>query len=180
MGLKDAITGYFATRPRAKKVLGIATAVAANIAMIGSGSAILAVAAGSIVQAREDEQRVTPDQLMGFFKEAIQDPAVRDSLKEAVQEGGIAVAAPVTTAMNQLGANAPETGQFVDTMKSDLTVVLQNLGILQEMLSYYEIPDSRNRIVNVWRLPTYLDDVLVIEEARKAVIDAAVKYAVCN
>ena len=177
MSLRDAITGYFAERPRAKKVLGIATAIAANFAMIGSGSAVLAVAAGSIVKAREDQQRINSDQLMDFFKEAIQDPAVRDSLKEAVQEGGIAVAAPVATAMNQLGANSPETGQFVDTMKSDLTVVLQNLGILQEMLSYYEIPDSHNRIMNVWRLPSYLDDVLVIEEARKAVIDAAVKHA---
>ncbi|MFW9870701.1 MAG: hypothetical protein ACFFEL_13825, partial [Candidatus Thorarchaeota archaeon] len=177
MGLKDAITGFFATRPRAKKVLGVATAVAANFAMLGSGSTILAVAAGSIVKAREDEQRVRPDQLVDFFKEAIQDPSVRESLKEAVKEGGIAVAAPVTTAMNQLGARAPETGQFIDTMKADLTVVMQELGILQEMLSYYEIPDSHSRIMNVWRLPSYLDDVLVIEDALKAVIDAAVKYA---
>ncbi len=177
MGLKDAITGYFAERPRAKKVLGIATAIAANVAMVGTGSAVIAVAAGSIVKAREDEQRVNPDQLVDFFKEAIQDPSVRESLKEAVQEGGVAVAAPINTAMNQLGARVPETGQFVDTMKSDLTVVMQELGILQEMLSYYEIPDSHNRIMNVWRLPTYLDDVLVIEEARKAVIDAAVKCA---
>ena len=174
MGLKDAIRSYFAERPRAKKVLGIATAIAANVAMVGSGSAIIAVTAGSIVKAREDDQRVNSDQLLDFFKEAIQDPSVRESLKEAVQEGGVAVAAPINTAMNQLGAKVPETGQFVDTMKSDLTVVMQGLGILQEMLSYYEIPDSHNRIVNVWRLPTYLDDVLVIEEARKAVIDAAV------
>jgi len=177
LGLKDAITNYFATRPRAKKVLGIATAVAANFAMIGSGSAVLAVAAGSLMQAHEDKQRIRSDQLIDFFKEAIQDPSVRDSLKEAVREGGIAVAAPVTTAMNQLGATVPETGQFVDTMKSDLTVVLQELGLLQEMLSYYEIPDSRKRIMNVWRLPPYLDDVLVIEDARRAVIDSAVKHA---
>ncbi|MFW9805780.1 MAG: hypothetical protein ACFFFK_03545 [Candidatus Thorarchaeota archaeon] len=177
MGLRDAITDYFAARPRAKKVLGIATAIATNFAMIGSGSAVLAVAAGSIVKAREDQQRISSDQLMDFFKKAIQDPEVRDSLKEAVAEGGISVAFPVTTAMNQLGANMPETGQFVDTMKSDLTIVLQNLGILQELLSYYEIPDSFNRVVNVWRLPTYLDEVLVIEDARRAVIDAAVKYA---
>jgi len=177
LGLKDAITNYFATRPRAKKVLGIATAVAANFAMIGSGSAILAVAAGSIVKAHEDNQRINSEQLIDFFREAIQDPSVRDSLKEAVREGGIAIAAPVTTAMNQLGASAPETGQFVDTMKSDLTVVLQELGILHEMLSYYEIPDSHKRIVNVWRLPHYLEDVLVIEDARRAVIETAVKYA---
>ncbi len=177
MGLKDAITNYFAARPRAKKVLGIATAVAANFAMIGSGSAILAVAAGSIVKAHEDNQRINSEQLIDFFKEAIQDPSVRDSLKEAVREGGIAIAAPVTTAMNQLGASAPETGQFVDTMKSDLTVVLQELGILYEMLSYYEIPDSHRRIVNVWRLPHYLEDVLVIEDARRSVIETAVKYA---
>jgi hypothetical protein len=177
LGLKDAIKGYFDAHPRAKKVLGIATAIATNFAMIGSGSAVLAVAAGSIVKAQEDEQRVRSEQLIDFFKEAIQDPEVRESLKEAVQEGGVAVATPVSTALNQLGANAPETGQFVDTMKSELTVVLQNLGILQEMLSYYEIPDSHSRIVNVWRLPPYLDDVLVIEEARKTVIDAAVKCA---
>ena len=177
MGLKDAITNYFATRPRAKKVLGIATAVAANFAMIGSGSAVLAVAAGSIVKAHEDKQKIRSDQLVDFLKEAIQDPAVKDSLKEAVREGGISVAAPVTTALNQLGVSAPETGQFVDTMKSDLTVVLQELGILQEMLSYYEIPDSSTRIMNVWRLPHYLDKVLVIEEARRVVIDSAVKRA---
>jgi len=175
LGLKEAITNYFATRPRAKKVLGIATAIAANFAMVGSGSAVLAIAAGSIVKAHEDEQRIRSEQLIDFFKEAIQDPAVRDSLKEAVKEGGIAVAVPVTTAINQLGASVPETGQFVDTMKSDLTVVLQELGILYEMLSYYEIPDSQRRIVNVWRLPHYLDDVLVIEEARRAVIESAVK-----
>ncbi|MHA2160213.1 MAG: hypothetical protein ACXABE_15065, partial [Candidatus Thorarchaeota archaeon] len=177
MGLRDAITDYFAERPRAKKVLGIASAIAANVAMVGTGSAVLAVAAGSIVKAREDQTRVHPDQLIDFFKEAIQDPVVRDSLKEAVRDGGVPVAAPVATAMNQLGANAPETGQFVDTMKADLTVVMQSLGILQDMLSYYEIPDSQKRIMNVWRLPTYLDDVLVIEDARKQVIDAAVKCA---
>ena len=177
MGFRDAISGYFAEHPRAKKLLGVATVVAANFAMMGSGSAVLAVAAGTIVKTQEDKEKVRSDQLVEFFKEAIQDPVVRDSIKEAVQEGGIAVALPVNTAMNQLGATAPETGQFVDTMKSDLTLVLQNLGILQEMLSYYEIPDSRARIVNVWRLPDYLDDVLVIEKARKTVIDAAVKYA---
>jgi hypothetical protein len=177
LGLRDAITDYFAERPRAKKVLGIASAIAANVAMVGTGSAVLAVAAGSIVKAREDQTRVHPDQLIDFFKEAIQDPVVRDSLKEAVRDGGVPVAAPVATAMNQLGANAPETGQFVDTMKADLTVVMQSLGILQDMLSYYEIPDSQKRIMNVWRLPTYLDDVLVIEDARKQVIDAAVKCA---
>ncbi|MHA2150820.1 MAG: hypothetical protein ACXAAQ_02355 [Candidatus Thorarchaeota archaeon] len=66
MGLRDAITGYFAERPRAKKVLGIASAIAANVAMVGSGSAVLAVAAGSIVKAREDQQRVHPDQLIDF------------------------------------------------------------------------------------------------------------------
>ncbi|MFW9787752.1 MAG: hypothetical protein ACFFE2_10480 [Candidatus Thorarchaeota archaeon] len=177
MGLKDAITDYFATRPRAKKVLGIATAIATNFAMIGSGSAVLAIAAGSIAKAREDDQRIRSDQLMDFFKEAIQDPEVRDSLKDAVQEGGVAVAAPVSTALNQLGAYMPETGQFVDTMRSDITVVLQGLGILQDMLSYYEIPDSQNRIVNVWRLPLYLDEVLVIEDALQSVIDTAVRYA---
>jgi len=177
MGFKDALSGYFSAHPRAKKLLGVATVVAANFAMMGSGSAVLAVAAGTIVKTQEDKERVRSDELVNFFKEAIQDPAVRDSIKDAVKEGGISVATPVNTAMNQLGAKAPETGQFVDTMKSDLTVVLQNLGILQEMLSYYEIPDSRARIVNVWRLPDYLDDVLVIEKARKTVIDAAVKYA---
>ncbi|TFG95875.1 hypothetical protein E4H12_12355 [Candidatus Thorarchaeota archaeon] len=177
MGLRDAISGYFFAHPRAKKLLGVATVVAANFAMMGSGSAVLAVAAGTIVKTREDDQRVRSDQLVDFFKEAIQDPMVRDSIRDAVQEGGIGIAAPVTTAMNQLGVVAPETGQFVDTMKSDLTLVLQNLGILHELLSYYEIPDSRARIVNVWRLPDYLDDVLVIEKARKVVIDAAVKYA---
>ena len=173
--LKEAIKDYFTARPRAKKVLGIATAIAANFAMIGSGSAVLAVAAGSLVQAHEDKKRIRPDQLIDFFKEVIQDPNVRESLKEAVREGGTSVAVPVATAMNQLGASAPETSQFVDTMKSDLTVVMQELGILQEMISYYEIPDSRNRIINVWRLPPYLDNVIVIEDARNAVITSAAK-----
>ena len=177
LGLSEAINDYFATRPRAKKVLGIATAVAANFAMIGSGSAVLAVAAGSLMQAHQDKEKIRSDQLIDFFKEAIQDPKVRESLKESVREGGITVAVPIATAMNQLGASAPETGQFIDTMKSDLTVVMQELGILQEMISYYEIPDSRNRIMNVWRLPSYLDDVMVIEDARNAVINSAVKQA---
>ena len=139
LGLSEAINDYFATRPRAKKVLGIATAVAANFAMIGSGSAVLAVAAGSLMQAHQDKEKIRSDQLIDFFKEAIQDPKVRESLKESVREGGITVAVPIATAMNQLGASAPETGQFIDTMKSDLTVVMQELGILQEMISYYEI-----------------------------------------
>jgi hypothetical protein len=132
LGLRDTITDYFAEKPRAKKVLGIASAIAANIAMVGTGSAVLAVAAGTIVKAREDQTKVRSEQLIDFFKEAIEDPDVRDSLKEAVREGGVSVAAPVTTAMNQLGARAPETGQFVDTLKSDLTVVMQSLGILQD------------------------------------------------
>ncbi len=177
MGLKESIVDYFDRHPRAKKALGVATAVATNFAMIGSGSAVLAVAAGSITKAHEDNQRVRPDQLMDFFKEAIQDPAVRDSIKEAVKEGGSEVAAHVSTAMNQLGASEPQSGQFVDTMKSDLAIVMQDLGILHEMLSYYEVPDSAERIRNVWRLPPYLDDVLVIDDERQRFIDAAVEHA---
>ena len=177
MGLKDSIVDYFNRHPRAKKALGVATAVATNFAMIGSGSAVLAVAAGSITKAHEDNQRVRPDQLMDFFKEAIQDPVVRDSIKEAVKEGGTEVASHVSTAMNQLGASEPQSGQFVDTMKSDLAVVMQDLGILHEMLSYYEVPDSIERIRNVWRLPAYLEDVLVIDDERQSVIDAAIQQA---
>ena len=177
MGLKNAILDYFASHPRAKKALGLATAVATNFAMIGSGSAVLAVAAGSIVKAHEDNQRINPDQLMDFFKEAIQDPSVRDSIKDAVREGGSEVATHVSTAMNQLGAADPQSGQFVDTMKSDIAIVLQDLGLLQEMLSYYEVPDSIERIQNVWRLPHYLDDVMVIDNSRQAIIDSAVKHA---
>ena len=71
MGLSDAITGYFEAHPRAKKVLGVATAVAANFAMMGSGSAVLAVAAGTIVKTREDNERVRSHQLIDFFREAI-------------------------------------------------------------------------------------------------------------
>ena len=176
MGLKDKISDYFEEHPRAKKLLGIASVVAANFAMVGSGSAILAVAASSIVKTREDKEKVRASQLIEFFKEAIQDEDVRNSLKEAVREGGVGVASHVNTAVNQLGASAPDTAQYVDTMKSELSVVLQQMGIIREMLSYYEIPDSKDRVKNVWRLPGYIDDVLVIEEARKIAIDAAEKY----
>jgi hypothetical protein len=156
--------------------LGVATVLATNFAMLGSGSAVLAVAAGSIAKHHEDREKVRSGELVDFFKEAIQDPGVRDSIKDAVREGGIGVATHVNTAMNQLGAAAPESGQFVDSMKSEITVVIQQIGIIRDMLSYYEIPDSNDRVKNVWRLPSYIDDVLVIDEVRKDVIDTAVKH----
>ena len=176
MGLKDAIREYFDRHPRAKKALGVATVLATNFAMLGSGSAVLAVAAGSIAKHHEDREMVRSGELVDFFKEAIQDPGVRDSIKDAVREGGVGVATHVNTAMNQLGAAAPESGQFVDSMKSEITVVIQQIGIIRDMLSYYEIPDSNDRVKNVWRLPSYIDDVLVIDDARKVVIDTAVKH----
>ncbi|MHA1576921.1 MAG: hypothetical protein ACTSU3_06135 [Candidatus Thorarchaeota archaeon] len=177
MGLKDSISEYFQRHPRAKKVLGIATVIATNFATMGSGSAVLAVAAGSIARHQDDKEKVKSGELISFFKEAIQDPVVRESIKEAVREGGIEIAAPVKTAMNQLGASAPESGQFVDTLKAELTTVALQMGIIREMISYYEIPDSPDRVKNVWRLPSYIDDVLVFDEARMGAINAAVEYA---
>ncbi|MHA1905722.1 MAG: ATP-binding cassette domain-containing protein [Candidatus Thorarchaeota archaeon] len=176
MGLADAIRNYFDTHPRAKKALGVATAIATNFAMIASGSPLLALAAGVAVKHQDDKDKVRPGELLDFFKEAIQDPQVRDSLKEAVQEGDVAIASNVAVALNQLGAARPETGQFVDTMKSELIVVLQQVGIIREMVSYFEIPDSYDRVKNVWRLPSYIDDVLVIDPLLKGVLDTAVGH----
>ncbi|MCK5240739.1 MAG: Flp pilus assembly complex ATPase component TadA, partial [Candidatus Thorarchaeota archaeon] len=176
MGLADGIRNYFDKHPRAKKALGIATAIATNFAMIASGSPLLAIAAGTIVKHHDDKDKVRPDELLDFFKEAIQDPQVRDSLKEAVGEGDVNVASNVAISLNQLGSARPETGQFVDTMKSELTVVLQQIGIIREMVSYYEIPDSYDRVKNVWRLPSYIDDVLVIDQVLKAVLDTAIRH----
>jgi hypothetical protein len=114
--------------------LGVATVLATNFAMLGSGSAVLAVAAGSIAKHHDDREKVKPTELMDFFKEAIQDPCVRDSIKDAVREGGIGVATHVNTAMNQLGAAAPESGQFVDSMKSEITVVIQQIGTFWSLM----------------------------------------------
>ncbi|MHA2423455.1 MAG: ATP-binding cassette domain-containing protein [Candidatus Thorarchaeota archaeon] len=176
MGLADVIRNYFDTHPRAKKALGVATAIATNFAMIASGSPLLALAAGVAVKHQEDKDKVRSSELLDFFKEAIQDPQVRNSLKDAVGEGDVAVASNVAVALNQLGAARPETGQFVDTMKSELTVVLQQIGIIREMVSYFEIPDSFDRVKNVWRLPSYIDEVLVIDSSLKAVLDTAVGH----
>ncbi|MFW9955596.1 MAG: hypothetical protein ACFFD3_13695 [Candidatus Thorarchaeota archaeon] len=175
MGLADAIRNYFSDHPRAKKALGIASAIATNFAMIASGSALLAVAAGTIVKHQDDKEKVRPGELLDFFKEAIQDPEVRNSLKNTVTEGDIGVASNVSMALNQLGASRPQTAQFVDTMKSEITVVLQQIGIIREMVSYYEIPDSFDRVKNVWRLPTYIDDVLVIDQNLRGVLDLAIR-----
>ena len=57
MGLRDAIRDYFERHPRAKKALGVATAIATNFAIIASGSAALAVAASTIVKHQEDKDR---------------------------------------------------------------------------------------------------------------------------
>ncbi|MGY5853019.1 MAG: hypothetical protein RTU92_05585 [Candidatus Thorarchaeota archaeon] len=176
MGLRESIRGYFEEHPRAKKALGVATAVASNFAMVVTGSTVLAAVAGTIVDHKQNKEKVDPEMLMDFFKKAIQEPEVQDAIKDAVREGGVGVATHVSTAMNQLGAHSPDTGQFVSTMKSELTVIAQELGIIREMISYYEIPDTKDRVMNVWRLPTYLDDVLVIDDGRKAVINTAIKH----
>ncbi|MGY5875262.1 MAG: hypothetical protein RTU30_05910 [Candidatus Thorarchaeota archaeon] len=176
LDLRESIRGYFEEHPRAKKALGVATAVASNFAMVVTGSTVLGAVAGTIVDHRQNKEKVDPDMLMDFFKKAIQEPEVQDAIKDAVREGGVDVATHVSTAMNQLGAHSPDTGQFVSTMKSELTVIARELGIIREMISYYEIPDTRDRVMNVWRLPTYLDDVLVIDDGRKAVINAAIKH----
>jgi len=175
LGLKDSIRDYFNHHPRAKKALGVATAIASNFTLIVTGSSLLAAAAGTIVDHRQNQEKLDPDQLMDFFKQAIQEPEVQDSIKQAVREGGADVASHVSTAMNQLGVYSPDTGQFVSVMKSDLSIIARELGIIRDMISYYEIPDSRERVMNVWRLPAYLDDVIVLDTGRKSVIDLAIK-----
>ena len=115
VGLKDKISAYFNEHPRAKKLIGIASVVAANFAMVGSGSAILAVAAGSIVKTQEDKEKVRASQLVEFFKAAIQDEDVRESLKEAVREGGIELICPLSLSppANQQTGKLGERGQGV-------------------------------------------------------------------
>ncbi|MFX1367312.1 MAG: ATP-binding cassette domain-containing protein [Promethearchaeota archaeon] len=176
MGLADSIRNYFDKHPRAKKVLGVASVIASNFALIGSGSAVLAVAAGSIMKHQDDKEKIKSKELTGFLKDAIQDPAVRESIKEAVREGGLSVAVPVSTAMNQLSAGQPESGQYVDTMKSEIAVIAREIGIIHDMVAYYEIPDSQDRVKNVWRLPIYIDQVLVIDDTLRAVLDMAIKH----
>jgi ABC-type glutathione transport system ATPase component len=176
MGLREAIHDYFERHPRAKKALGIATAIATNFAIIASGSAALAVAASTIVKHQEDKDKQhRNEELVDFFKDAVQDPAVREALKNAVQEGGVEVANHVSIALNQLGTARPEAGQFVSSLKSEITVIIQQMGIIKEMLSYYEIPDTQDRVLNVWRLPSYLDDVLVIDKELQSAINAAIR-----
>ena len=176
MGLKDSIQEYFSKHPRAKKALGVATAIASNFAMIIPGNTILAATAGAIVDHKQNQDKMDPDKLMDFFRKAIQEPDVQDSIKNAVKEGGVDVTHHVSTAMNQLGVRSPDTGQFVSSMKSEITVIARELGIIRELISYYEIPDTKDRVMNVWRLPTYLDDVMVIDDERKAVVDSAIRY----
>ncbi|MFX1602311.1 MAG: hypothetical protein ACFFCK_02420 [Promethearchaeota archaeon] len=176
MGLADSIRNYFDTHPRAKKALGVASAIATNFAMLGSGSAVLAVAAGTIVKHQEEKSKVRSEELMDFFKDAIQDPAVRESIKDAVKEGGVNVASNVNTSMNQLSAVRPDAGQYVDTMKSELSVISQQMGIIRELVSYYEIPDSFDRVKNVWRLPPYIDKVIVIDSSLRGVLDTAIGH----
>ena len=55
MGLRESITRFFETHPISKKMLGVATAVAENFTILGSGSTILAVAARMILKTREDK-----------------------------------------------------------------------------------------------------------------------------
>jgi hypothetical protein len=176
LGLADAIRNYFEKHPRVKKALGVASAIATNFALIGSGSAALAVAAGTIMKHQEEKDKVKSKELMDFFKEAIQDSAVREAIKEAVREGGVGIALPVATAMNQLSSVRPDAGQHVDTMKSELSVIARQMGIIRELVSYYEIPDTRNRVMNVWRLPSYIDEVLVIDASLRTALDVAVKH----
>ena len=176
MGLKDSMQEYFSKHPRAKKALGVATAIASNFAMIIPGNTILAATAGAIVDHKQNQDKVDPDKLMDFFRKAIQEPEVQDSIKNAVREGGVDITHHVSTAMNQLGVRSPDTGQFVSSMKSEITVIARELGIIRELISYYEIPDTKDRVMNVWRLPTYLDDVMVIDDERKAVVDSAIRY----
>ncbi|MHA2601551.1 MAG: hypothetical protein AM324_005395 [Candidatus Thorarchaeota archaeon SMTZ1-83] len=176
MGLADSIRNYFDSHPRAKKALGVASAIAANFAMLGSGSAVLAVAAGTIVKHQEEKSKVKSDELMDFFKDAIQDPAVRESIKDAVREGGVNVASNVNTSMNQLSAVRPDAGQYVDTMKSEISVIAQQMGIIRDLVSYYEIPDSLDRVKNVWRLPSYIDSVIVIDSSLRSVLDTAIGH----
>ncbi|MFW9919104.1 MAG: hypothetical protein ACFFED_05865, partial [Candidatus Thorarchaeota archaeon] len=173
LGLADSIRNYFNEHPRAKRALGVASAIVTNFAMIASGSPLLAIAAGTIMKQQDEKDKVKPDKLLDFFKEAIQDPEVRNSLKDAVAEGDVNVASNVTMALNQLGAARPEAGQFVDTMKSELTVLFQQIGIIRELVSYFEIPDSHSRIKNVWRLPLYIDEVLVIDQTLRNILDSA-------
>ncbi|MHA2265011.1 MAG: ATP-binding protein, partial [Candidatus Thorarchaeota archaeon] len=177
MGLKDSIREYFETHPRAKKAIGVATAIAGNFVLFATGSPLLAAAAGSIIDARQEKDAVSPDEIMSFFKEAVQDPSIREAIKEAVREGGVEVASSVGMALNQLEATSPDAGRQVQSLKSEITVIEQQMGIIQDLLSYFEIPDSHERIMNVWRLPAYLDDVLVIDEPRSRVIDAAIYHA---
>ncbi|UCH05587.1 MAG: hypothetical protein JSW05_05330 [Candidatus Thorarchaeota archaeon] len=176
MGLADSIRNYFDSHPRAKKALGVASAIATNFAVLGSGSAVLAVAAGTIAKHQEEKSKVRSEELMDFFKDAIQDPAVRESIKDAVREGGVNVASNVNTSMNQLSAVRPDAGQYVDTMKSELSVIAQQMGIIRELVSYYEIPDSFDRVKNVWRLPPYIDNVIVIDSSLRGVLDTAIGH----
>jgi NAD-dependent SIR2 family protein deacetylase len=57
MGLRDAIREYFERHPRAKKAIGVATAIAANFAIIASGSAALAVAASTLVKHQDNRDK---------------------------------------------------------------------------------------------------------------------------
>lgn len=176
MGLRNSIREYFNTHPRAKKALGVATAIASNFAMVFAGPSLLAATAGTIVDARQNKEPITHDQLMSFFKDAIQDPLVQESIMNAVREGGADIASNVSIALNQLEAANPGTGRQVQSLKSELTVIAQQLGIIRELISYYEIPNSSERVKNIWRLPAYLDDVLVIDEGRRNSINAAIGH----
>ncbi|MGQ4893958.1 MAG: eIF2A-related protein, partial [Candidatus Njordarchaeia archaeon] len=196
MPIKEKISKFLDRHPRVKKALSLASSIAVSVALgpaaelVGTGIRQSARAIieklpenvrGNAEKAYDALIRKTGEEeiakkLLEFLKDALNDRALIDAIKKAIKEEGAELAMQINEALLQLEYSISEKFDEIESLRADLLGVSMQLGIIQEMVSYFYTPESKRRLLAIWRLPRYIDNVLTLDETRQRAIKEALEY----
>ena len=191
------LSEFFQKHPKIKKVLTLAASIATSVALgplsgiVGEGirksaEAIIknlpegtrdtAEKAYDALIERISEEEMTK-KLLEFIKNAIEDGKLIEEIKKAIHEEGLELAMQINEALLQLEYTISEKFEKIDSIRNDILGISRQLGIIQELVSYFYTPESKERVLAIWRLPRYIDNVLTIDETRRKALETALKHA---
>jgi len=118
-----------------------------------------------------------------FIRSSIEDRQLREEVREAVKEvlkEDPSLAPEIGCALSQIRydlssllSSESETMSFLSKVGNEVDSVLSTLSGIEQLISYYYIPSSKEEVLSPWGLPSHLDDALTMSGRLALIVEKA-------
>jgi len=128
---------------------------------------------------REDVREAIEEFIKGSVEDIELRSEIREAIKEALREDP-SIAPDIETALSQIKydlssvlSTESEVMTFLNKLGSEVDSVLSTLIGIEQLVSYYYTPSSKEEVLSPWGLPSHLDDALTMSERLTSIVDKA-------